>query len=205
MLFVSTLPAIALVDHRGRVALLRWSAAGMLGASVALALVGELALGGGGGGDDDGDARPSSAAGAAACAAIFAFLFSFSFGWGPVVWVYCAEMCPLKYRAKATGLTTMTNWAGNFCVGFFPPILFSSLGFRTFWIFAGTCALCLAAACALPETRGKSLEEITLMFEQRLGGGANAATATSGNRRRSMRESEVWPALNTLGACMEGL
>ena len=42
-------------------------------------------------------------------------------------------------------------------------------------IFAGTCALCLAAACALPETRGKSLEEITLMFEQRLGGGAASA------------------------------
>ena len=83
---------------------------------------------------------------------------------------YCAEMFPLAVRAKATGLTTMTNWAGNFCVGFFPPILFSSLGFRTFWIFAGMCALCLAAGCVLPETRGKSLEEITVMFEQRLGG-----------------------------------
>ena len=173
VLFASTLPALALVDRVGRVALLRWSAAGMLIACVALAGVGELALGGGGGGGDP----PPAAAGALACAAIFAFLFAFSFGWGPVVWVYCAEMFPLAHRAKATGLTTMTNWAGNFCVGFFPPILFSSLGFRTFWIFAGTCALCLAAACALPETRGKSLEE-------RLA----ASRASAGSRRGSCVE-----------------
>ena len=77
MLFAATLPALVLVDRAGRVALLKWSAAGMLGSAAALAALGR--------------AFPR-----VACGAIFSFLVHFSYGWGPVVWVYCAEMFPAK-------------------------------------------------------------------------------------------------------------
>ena len=131
--------------------LLRASAAGMALSCVTIALVGDTCL-------DD----PRCAY--VACVAIFVFIFCFAFGWGPVVWVYCAEIFPLKYRSKAAGLTTAANWVGNTCIGFFPPLLISSIGLDTFWIFAATCSLCFVAACRLPETRGKSLEEVTAML-----------------------------------------
>jgi MFS family permease len=55
-------------------------------------------------------------------AAIFFFVFSFAYGWGPIAWVYCSEMFPTKYRAKANGLTTMANWIGNFLVSVHPDM-----------------------------------------------------------------------------------
>jgi sugar porter (SP) family MFS transporter len=145
--FLSTLPAIVLIDRAGRTALLRYSALGMGASCVALAVIGDTCIG-------------SARCAYVAATAVFTFIFSFAFGWGPVVWVYCAELFPLKYRSKAAGLTTAANWIGNSCIGFFPPLLISAIGFDTFWVFGAFCALCFAAACRLPETRNRSLEEV---------------------------------------------
>ena len=46
---------------------------------------------------------------------IYVFVAAYAFSWGPVPWVYCAEIFPLTMRAKATSLTTAANWATN-CV-----------------------------------------------------------------------------------------
>ena len=61
---------------------------------------------------------------------------------------------------KAAGLTTAANWIGNTCIGYFPPLLISAIGFRTFWVFGAFCILCFVAACRLPETRNRPLEEV---------------------------------------------
>lgn len=143
--FVSTFPAIALIDRAGRTVLLKASAAGMALSCLTLATIGDTCIG------DTGCAY-------VAAGAIFFFIFNFAYGWGPVVWVYCAELFPLKYRSKAAGLTTAANWVGNTCIGYFPPLLISAIGFDTFWIFGAFCALAFAAACRLPETRNRSLE-----------------------------------------------
>ena len=145
--FLSTIPAILLIDRVGRTSLLKYSAAGMATSCVVLALVGDTCLG-------------SRGCAYLAAAAVFFFIFSFAFGWGPVVWVYCAELFPLKYRSKAAGLTTAANWLGNTCIGAFPPLLISAIGFDTFWVFGSFCTLCFVAACRLPETRNRSLEEV---------------------------------------------
>ncbi len=50
------------------------------------------------------------------------FIIGFAFSWGPVVWIVCAEMFPFRTRGKATGLTTMTNWAFTAIVGGIFPI-----------------------------------------------------------------------------------
>ena len=57
-----------------------------------------------------------------ATAAVFGFVFNFAYGWGPVAWVYCAEMFPTKHRSKAAGITTCSNWVGNTLVSFLPPV-----------------------------------------------------------------------------------
>ena len=41
---------------------------------------------------------------------IYFFVAGFAYSWGPVGWVYPAEIFPLNIRAKATSLTTASNW-----------------------------------------------------------------------------------------------
>lgn len=41
---------------------------------------------------------------------IYFFVAGFAYSWGPVGWVYPAEIYPLNIRAKATSITTAANW-----------------------------------------------------------------------------------------------
>ena len=49
-------------------------------------------------------------------------------------------------------------------------MLISAIGFSTFWIFAAANLLALGFALWLPETRGKSLEQVTALFYERFEG-----------------------------------
>jgi len=182
---VSTLPAILLIDKAGRMVLLRFSALGMALCSAVLAGVGSVCF-------PKHHCRHSSACTATAedelcgdwakwtaTASICLFIFSFGYGWGPVVWTYCAEMFPMKYRTKAVGATTDANWVGNMFIAFAPPLLLGSIGFHTFWIFAGINLLGFLLATALPETKDKSLEEVQLTFELWLGSGVGECCGSS--------------------------
>lgn len=163
--FLSTFPALALVDKAGRMKLLRWSAVGMFISCVLLASVGGACF------ETTADAKPMDGqqcgdwAKYTVAGSVFFFIFNFAYGWGPVVWVYCAEIFPLKYKTKAVGLTTDANWVGNFFIGFAPPWLMDTFGFKTFWMFAFINLLGVAAGFLLPETKGKSLEQVQVMFE----------------------------------------
>lgn len=110
--------------------------------------------------------------------AICLFIFNFGYGWGPVVWTYCAEMFPLKYRTKAVGATTDANWVGNIFIAFAPPLLLGTIGFSTFWIFVGINLLGFYIACKLPETKDKSLEEVQRTFQLWLGEGEEEETSS---------------------------
>jgi sugar porter (SP) family MFS transporter len=89
------------------------------------------------------------------------FIIGFAYSWGPVVWIYCSEIFPLRARGKATGLTTMTNWLATALVGaIFPAAQNASLtGCFIFFgcmIFAGVIVVYLFAT----ETAGKTVLEI---------------------------------------------
>ncbi|CAJ1387762.1 unnamed protein product, partial [Effrenium voratum] len=155
--FVSTFPALCLVDRVGRMTLLFFSASGMAICCIVLAVVGHACF-------KDDSVQCGDAAKYAMAGAIFFNIFNFAYGWGPVVWIYCSEIFPLKYKTKANGLTTDANWVGNFLIGFAPPWLIANLGFKTFWIFAAINIIGAIMSRMLPETRGKSLEDIQLMF-----------------------------------------
>jgi sugar porter (SP) family MFS transporter len=45
------------------------------------------------------------------------FIIAFAYSWGPVVWVVCSEIFPIRARGKATGLTTSANWIATTVVG----------------------------------------------------------------------------------------
>jgi len=156
--FLSTFPALFLLDRLGRMTLLMYSAAGMAICCVILAVVGSACF------EGPYESSCGDWAKYVVAGAVFFFIFNFAYGWGPCVWVYCAEIFSLKYKTKANGLTTDANWVGNFFIGFAPPWLMLNLGFKTFWIFAAVNILGTVAGCVLPETKGKTLEEVQQMF-----------------------------------------
>lgn len=153
----ATIPGLFLVDKCGRTVLMKWSAVGMMFCSGVLASIGDLCFE-----DDIGTCGPWAKW--TATLAICGFILNFAYGWGGMAWVYCAEMFPQKHRTKGVAATTDANWVGNILIAFLPPLMFANWGFNTFWVFVGTNCLCLFCAMSLPETKDKSLEEITLMF-----------------------------------------
>lgn len=81
---------------------------------------------------------------------------------GPVTWVLIAELFPSRVRAVAVGTCTFALWTGSTTLTYSFPLLNSSLGsYGTFWIYAAICAAGFVYFTrVLPETKGKSLEEI---------------------------------------------
>lgn len=85
---------------------------------------------------------------------------------GPVTWVLLAELFPNKIRGMAVAICTFALWMGCFTLTYSFPILNAKLGsYGTFWLYAAICAVGLIYFIArLPETKGKSLEQIEQEF-----------------------------------------
>ncbi|HUF10409.1 MAG TPA: sugar porter family MFS transporter [Rhodothermales bacterium] len=147
-----TLVAIWKVDHLGRKPLLL---AGMSGTILSLAALGLLFYLG----------RPS---GVLVVALILLFCACFSFSYGPVVWVILAEIYPVGIRGRAMSIATMTLWLSNAIVGQTFPWLLENLGASgTFWLFALiTLPVVWFVAVVVPETKGKTLEELEVSFRR---------------------------------------
>ncbi|MBQ3634465.1 MAG: sugar porter family MFS transporter [Bacteroidales bacterium] len=81
---------------------------------------------------------------------------------GPVTWVVLSEIFPNKIRGVAVSTCTFALWTGCTTLTFSFPSLNAALGGGgTFWIYAAICICGTAFFWAkLPETKGKSLEEI---------------------------------------------
>lgn len=95
-----------------------------------------------------------------ACLTLFIIFFGFT--WGPVLWVMLPELFPMRARGAATGIAALVLSIGSLLVAQLFPILTDVLSVeQVFLIFAaiGVCALIFVIKY-LPETRGRSLEEI---------------------------------------------
>jgi SP family galactose:H+ symporter-like MFS transporter len=90
------------------------------------------------------------------------YVGSFAIGLGPVFWLLISEIYPLRIRGLAMSLATVTNWVFNLLVSITFLSLVEGIGrSSTFWLYAlvGIAAL-LFSYSLVPETRGRSLEEI---------------------------------------------
>ena len=81
---------------------------------------------------------------------------------GPVTWVLLSEIFPNRVRAVAVATCTFALWVASCTLTFTFPLLNASLGTSgTFWIYSAVCAAGFVFFLAkLPETKGKSLEEL---------------------------------------------
>uniref|UniRef100_A0A093VIF4 Putative glucose transporter rco-3 n=1 Tax=Talaromyces marneffei PM1 TaxID=1077442 RepID=A0A093VIF4_TALMA len=102
-------------------------------------------------------------------AMVFVFIIVFNLSLGPAVWVVTSEISTGHNRNKLMASSTAANWFCSWLVTFTFPYLFNSdganLGARVGFIYAGL----MAAAAVwifvfLPETSGRSLEEIQALF-----------------------------------------
>lgn len=93
---------------------------------------------------------------------ILGFVASFAMSLGPVMWVLFSEIFPNRVRGVAVGVTVVFNSISSFVVQFFFPWELANLGNAlTFFIFAGLAVVgFLLIFRLLPETKGKSLEEL---------------------------------------------
>lgn len=80
----------------------------------------------------------------------------------PVTWVIISEIFPNKVRGAAMSISVAALWVACFILTYTFPLLNRALGAAgTFWIYAAICAGGVAfLAVRLPETKGRSLEDI---------------------------------------------
>lgn len=105
------------------------------------------------------------------------FLTGFSLGWGPCLWTYQSEIYPAKIRARAFGFTFAINKLSGFLIITTWPVLavaIKTANLLTIYLFFTVCSIFFVWRY-IPETKGKSLEEVNIMFmelsrEEQVGG-----------------------------------
>ncbi|KAF2864188.1 general substrate transporter [Piedraia hortae CBS 480.64] len=96
---------------------------------------------------------------------LFIYMVAFGAGWGPVPWAMPSEIFPSPLRAKGVAIATCSNWWNNFVVGLITPPLMESSAGAAYLFFATFCLLSgIWAWFCVPETNGKTLEEVDLEF-----------------------------------------
>ena len=106
---------------------------------------------------------PSS--GVAGIAMVYLEAFSFNMSWGPLPWLYIGEIFPSRIREIGIATGAASQWLFNFVLSEITPHAIASIGWRTFLMFAiFNYAIIIYSWFFLKETRGKSLEEMEIVF-----------------------------------------
>ena len=91
------------------------------------------------------------------------FCGSFSIGWGPITWVLISEIFPLTIRSRAMSVCTVVNRLMSGTVALTFLSLQDAITPAGAWFFYMTISVIsvIFVFCLVPETKGKTLEEIT--------------------------------------------
>ncbi|KAJ5739389.1 hypothetical protein N7533_012173 [Penicillium manginii] len=93
---------------------------------------------------------------------VFSFFYTFV---GIISWVYPAEIFPVDIRNQGNSVTTFTNWTINLVFAQFSPSALTKIGFRYFYVFfVFNIIAMLCYFFFYPETKGKTLEQMDLLF-----------------------------------------
>ncbi|MDY6319325.1 MAG: D-xylose transporter XylE [Prevotella sp.] len=155
-----TLVAVFTVEKIGRKPLLIWGSVGMaIGAFIVAATFGNQSLN------------------MVTMVALMVYSASFMFSWGPICWVYMAELFPNTIRGTATAIAVAFQWIFNFIVSSsFVPMFNMHIAkgddFGHWFTYGLYGVICVIAAVfvwkLVPETKGKTLEDMTALWKARM-------------------------------------
>ena len=153
---LTTVIALIIIDRVGRKQLVYWGVSGMI---VTLILIGVYFTFG-------------AAWGLSSVYLLVFFLlyiFCCAISICAVIFVLLSEMYPVKVRGAAMSISGLSLWIGTYLIGQLTPWMLTNLTpAGTFWLFAVMCVpYMLIVWKLLPETTGKSLEEIELMWQKK--------------------------------------
>jgi len=149
---IFTFVAIAFIDKYGRRTLLLWGISGMIICLGGVGLMFHFEL----------------SSGPWLLLFILGFIASFAMSLGPIPWVLISEIFPTKFRGVAMSISILMVWIGVVLITQLTPILLESVGGAfTFWIFMfNAIILIIFTYNMIPETKGKTLEEIAKMWKK---------------------------------------
>lgn len=155
-----TLVAVFTVEKLGRKPLLFWGSIGMAVGAMGVALSNIV------------EVNPL-----VPVVSIMVYSASFMFSWGPICWVLIAEIFPNTIRSQAVAIAVAFQWIFNFIVSstFVPMYNMTMPGmgdkFGHFFAYALYGVICVVAAWfvakLVPETKGKTLEDMTEFWRNR--------------------------------------
>ncbi len=145
IMVVSVFVTLATVDRWGRKSILMFCLAGMtlLYGGIGYAFFAELS-------------------GGVIVLLVLANVMLYSISLAPLLWVLLSEIFPARIRGAAISIGALAHWVGNFTLTYFFPTIKENLGWaNNFWLYGGICAVgFLIIWKVLPETKGKSLEQL---------------------------------------------
>lgn len=158
MNMLMTIVACTLVDRKGRKFLLKLGTSGIVAGLCGIGLV-FLAL-------SSGWVKPSLVTGILATVSFFLFIASFGVGPGVCVWLALSELMPTRIRAAGMSIAMIINQGVSALIATVFPVWVEQTSYQSvFFTLAGfTVIYFIIAAFFLPETKGRTLEEIERYF-----------------------------------------
>lgn len=104
-----------------------------------------------------------------AVVSVLLFMMGFALGWGAIPWTLVSEIFPLQIRGLLGGVVSAVNWAcAAIVTGFYHRYARAINPYGVWWTFGAINLVGVGfVAILLPETRGKPLEFIELLMQNR--------------------------------------
>jgi SP family arabinose:H+ symporter-like MFS transporter len=150
--FLSTIIALWIIDRAGRKALLMFSAGAMAVCEIALGVAFVF--------------QPPPGGVILAC--MMCAVAAFAVGLGPGVWVVLSEIFPTKIRGRAMSVATISLWSACLVLtSTFLSLVRAVTISGAFWLYSGLCVFTFLFVWRVcPETKGKTLEEIEVLWKR---------------------------------------
>jgi len=147
---IFTVVAIMTVDKWGRKPLLMVGSVGMAIGMIAIGLLAFMKI-----------------IGISTLVFIIIYTASFMMSWGPITWVLISELFPNKIRGKAVAVAVAAQWAANYFISSTYPAMMEFSSSVTYWFYGAMSILSFFFVWKMiPETKGKTLEELELLWEK---------------------------------------
>lgn len=111
---------------------------------------------------------------------IIVYTASFMMSWGPITWVLISEIFPNKIRGKAVAIAVAAQWAANYFISASYPSMMEFSGAFTYSFYGVMSVLSfLFVWKMIPETKGRTLEEMEDLWRSKSGLKADESSAVS--------------------------